>query len=511
MTKDYQLLLQQYEKANDNRKLWESLWEDCYTYTFPNRQAFGVRDSTKSASSQIFDATAADAVDQLAAGILAELTPPFGHWIDLSPSPDYAAMAGPSLSKQLNEATTIFHEHLQKSNFLLEIHQAFMDSVIVGTSVLSFSEASENSDSVFQFAAVPLQQIAVLEGSCGKLNHSFRKSEYSLNELQAKFPQLADLHPPLSKKYSPQARANPDNEFAVIECVVPSPNGGYDYTAILRHAMDNSGALLLRQGHYSHSPFIAFRWMKVPGENYGRSPVMKLLPDIKTANRVVELILKNAAIAVSGIWQADDDGVLNPATIKLKPGTIIPKAVGSKGLTPLQPASDFNLSQLILEELRAQIRRGLLYDHLSPNFSPISTATEILEKSSRTARLLGATYGRLQSELLLPLAYRGFHILKRRGLIDTLPIDGVNINIRIQSPLARQQHLSQVQNIMQFIDYATRLGPHAAANIDHKALLSWLAQQMDIPDNIVPTISHQSEALDSSPDITTLLENEYAG
>jgi hypothetical protein len=33
---------------------------------------------------------------------------------------------------------------------------------------------------------------------------------------------------------------------------------------------------------------------------------MKTLPDIKTANKVVELVLKNASIAVTGIWQASD-------------------------------------------------------------------------------------------------------------------------------------------------------------------------------------------------------------
>ena len=77
---------------------------------------------------------------------------------------------------------------------------------------------------------------------------------------------------------------------------------------------------------------MTFRWVKGAGELYGRSPVMTALPDIKTANKVVELILKNASIAVTGIWLADDDGVLNPANIKLVPGSIIPKAVGSAGL-----------------------------------------------------------------------------------------------------------------------------------------------------------------------------------
>ena len=68
---------------------------------------------------------------------------------------------------------------------------------------------------------------------------------------------------------------------------------------------------------------------------------MKALPDIRTANKVVELVLKNASIAVTGIWQADDDGVLNPGTVRLVPGTIIPKAPGSAGPHAARDARQF--------------------------------------------------------------------------------------------------------------------------------------------------------------------------
>ena len=82
------------------------------------------------------------------------------------------------------------------------------------------------------------------------------------------------------------------------------------------------------------------------------------MPDIKTANKVVELILKHASIAVTGIWQADDDGVLNPATVRLTPGTIIPKAVGSAGLTPLEAPGRFDVSELVLGDLRTRCWTG---------------------------------------------------------------------------------------------------------------------------------------------------------
>src|SRR5690606_29321529 len=115
------------------------------------------------------------------------------------------------------------------------------------------------------------------------------------------------------------------------------PGGtGFDYRAWLTDD-DQSGRplALLADGRFEHSPFITFRWVKTAGEVYGRSPMMTALPDVRTANKVVELILKNASIAVTGIWLAEDDGVLNPANVKLVPGSIIPKAVGSEGLKPL--------------------------------------------------------------------------------------------------------------------------------------------------------------------------------
>ena len=79
---------------------------------------------------------------------------------------------------------------------------------------------------------------------------------------------------------------------------------------------------------------MTFRWIKGAGELYGRSPVMTALPDIKTANKVVELILKNASIAVTGIWLADDDGVLKPGQHQARAGQHHPEGRGLGGAQP---------------------------------------------------------------------------------------------------------------------------------------------------------------------------------
>ena len=44
--------------------------------------------------------------------------------------------------------------------------------------------------------------------------------------------------------------------------------------------------------------------------------------------------------------------MLNPGTVRLVPGAIIPKAAGSAGLTPLAAPGKFDVSQLVLQDLR---------------------------------------------------------------------------------------------------------------------------------------------------------------
>jgi hypothetical protein len=212
---------------------------------------------------------------------------------------------------------------------------------------------------------------------------------------------------------------------------------------------------------------------------------MKALPDIKTANKVVELVLKNASIAVTGMWQADDDGVINPATIKLTPGAIIPKAVGSAGLTPLEAPGRFDVSELVLEQLRGRIRRALFVDQLGQINGPRMTATEVLERSAEMARILGATYGRLQSELLTPLVVRARAILARRGEIPDFALDDRIVALNYKTPLARYQAQQDVQNTLLWLDSVKALGPEALSAIDQAAAVRWLGSALGVPGELV--------------------------
>ena len=476
-------LRSRYRKAKERRAPWEGLWQECYDFALPTRDS-AVRGASAGARrwDRIFDGTAPDAVDQLAASLMAQLTPPWARWFGFSAGPDVLVDERTSLAEELERANGIMQSHFDRSNFAVEMHQCYLDLVTAGTACLLFEEAAPGEASAFRFTAVPLAQAVLEEGSAGRLDVTFRRNEYTVPQLLARFPGARGIQPLAARAGSDDA----DTRIAVIEAVVPQ-RGGYTYLALAESDISSRGQddEVLAEGKFSSPPFINFRWLKAPGEVYGRSPVMKALPDIKTANKVVELVLKNASIAVTGIWQADDDGVINPATIKLVPGTIIFKAVGSAGLTPLETPGRFDVSELVLDQLRDRIRKALFVDQLGQVNGPRMTATEVLERAAQMARVLGATYGRLQSELLSPLVARARGILARRGEIPDFPLDNRMVVLEYKSPQARYQAQQDVQNTLVWLDSVRALGPEALAAVDQAAAERWLGRTLGVPGELI--------------------------
>ncbi len=478
-----------YQRAKNRRLCWESLWRDCYTYVLPQRGAgFGAEFAAgRNHAERTFDGTAPDAAEQLAASLLAELTPPWSQWFGLVPGQQVGPFERGALAESLDQVSLVMQSHLDRSNFAVEIHQAFLDLVTVGSATLLFEEAPIGDLSAFRLTAVPMAEMWLEAGPDGQVNGHFRETTLPLDALRARFPDAE-----LPRSLLDECGANKERPLPVIEAVLPAGHG-FHYLAILHRGSDQP--ILLSTGRFESSPFISFRWLKGAGEVYGRSPVMTVLPDIKTVNKVVELVLKNASISVTGIWQADDDGVLNPANIQLVPGSIIPKAVGSAGLTPLQAPGRFDISSLLLDDLRGRIRHALLVDRLGAIGSRKMTATEVLERSAEMTRLLGATYGRLQAELLTPLLSRAMGILRRRGEIPDLALDGRLVDLQYKSPLARLQAQQDVQSTLLWLETTAKMGAEAMATVDLPATARWLGDRLGVPGQLIRDFELPTELL----------------
>jgi len=120
--------LARFRQAKNARSAWESHWEECYEFALPVRGGLGRNAQPgEKRGDRLFDATAPDAVDQLAASLLAQLTPPWSRWFDFEPGRDIPPAQRDRASQALEEAARTVQAHFDRSNFAVEIHQCFLD------------------------------------------------------------------------------------------------------------------------------------------------------------------------------------------------------------------------------------------------------------------------------------------------------------------------------------------------------------------------------------------------
>ncbi len=461
--------LRRFERAKSQRQQWDGLLDDAYRYAIPNHDPRGTETRGSQRDIEVYDNTAVNAVQWKKARLHGQLFPPFREWMDFTPNLDLYEKGNEDQWRQFfKNARERFHAAIEVSNFHIEIDPALGDACISTGCLMVHAGSPENP---LRFEAVPIAQLIPEEGPDGMIKTLFREWRITGRQVKEKWPD-ADLPGPVKQRISQE----PDDHLPVIEALLHEySTDTCRYEVWLTGGYENSSDTLIVTRHYHVSPAIAFRMDKAPGEWMGRGPVLNVLGDIKTANKVVELILKNASIAATGIWQADDDGVLNLSNIKLAPGTIIPKAQGSQGLQPLEAPGRFDVSQIILQQLQENIRRGIQGPTLPPTDQGTRTATEIDARVAEHQAVELPISLRLLSELDYPLADRVLSILSSPDMagspyyIDVSGITSQGLSLVPASPLVRLQDLADSARNQQIYAQAAQLFPDIIGNVVNRS------------------------------------------
>ena len=240
------------------------------------------------------------------------------------------------------------------------------------------------------------------------------------------------------------------------------------------------------------TPWVVARYMKVAGEIYGRGPLVTALPDIKTLNATKRMLLQNASLAIAGMYTAADDGVLNPQTISIVPGAIIPVARngGPQGpsIMPLPRSGDFNLAQIVINDLSVSIKKVMLDDTLPPDTMSARSATEVQARMQELASNMGAAFGRLITEAMLPIVARVLDVMDQQNLIDMpLRVDGQQVKVTPISPLAKAQNSEELESVLQFMQLTQEIGPAGQMAINMDEAVNFIADRLGVPMRVLTT------------------------
>lgn len=429
------------------RNTHESVWRDCFDHSFPERgDGFSGERNDASAlqakRAQLLDSTSTDAGQILASALLSGCTPSNSRWFGLSAGQDTDE------EKQwFDEAAKTVWENIHGSNYDAVAFECALDAVAAGWFVLYIGVSDEGG---FHFEEWPLSSCWIAASKPGGLPDTLiREYELSVEQAVKDFEKDFGVSDAVRKLYDDNKL---DEKVKFVHAVYPRQAGkeglrskNMPFASV--HTECDSKKVT-RDSGYQECPFVAPRYAKLSTSDYGVGPMFRALPDVKQLNRLVYLEDTNADMAISGMWIAEDDGVLNPRTVKVGPRKII-VANSVDSMKPLQSGANFQLSFTKKEQLQAAIRKTMMADQLAPQDGPVRTAFEINVRVQMIRQLLGPIYGRMQAEWLQPMIARCFGLALRAGILGQPPESLANKTARVvfTSPMAKSQKLEEVTAI----------------------------------------------------------------
>ena len=484
------VLISRFERAKAIKMLWRDLLSDAYEYALPNRNLYFSGDETDPGQIQgqkkvdrVFDSTAPNSTINFANRIQSDMMPAFQRWMKLEAGPAVPEQMRAQVNKQLELITEQFFAVIQASNFDMSNNEALLD-LAIGTAVMLVLEGT--LDKPVQYIAMPAPQIYLEEGPWGSVIGVYRLHHLELRNIPLQWPDIKITSLPDTLQQDMKDAKKAEKKVQLLEsCYMETDPGTkaekWCYDIVL---MKEKKRILER--NYEENPWIVARWIKVPGEVYGRGPVIQALPDIKTINKLRELVLKNAALHISGVYTGVDDGILNPNTVTIRPGVVIPVASngGTRGpsLQRLEATGKFDLANIEYEKLHLAIKQVLLDNRLPPESGAVRSATEIIERIKELARDIGSPFARLLQEYIVPIVQRTLNIMRRRGLIPAVKVNGLNVQVRVVSPLAQEQNLNDVGTVVRWLTILQSFGPevlHLAAKTEDVG--DWMGDKLGVP------------------------------
>lgn len=456
-----QAILKAYERLVNERMPLDTIWADCFKHSYPmrgqgflNKNIDGVVQAVAAKKDQaiLFDSTATDSVRLLASSVLSALTPPNQQWFSLAinnVADDYISYQSKAWLE--NSAEHLF-KLIHSSNYDAQALEFFTDEMVGGMVGLYV----EKREGKFYFEVWPLASLYCQETlGDGYIDTIYRLVRFTPAEAFKKFGN--NIPEAVANEYKKDPYSS--KQFDFVHTIRPrlDKKGKQVKGKISRslpyesvYVCKKSNMVCLESG-YHEMPVIVPRWMRIPDTDYAFGPMNDALPDMKTLNKVVEFMLQNAEMAISGTFVAKDDGVFNVNTARIGPRRVWMVA-DTNNIKPLAAGGDINFAVQEIGRLQGQIRRTLLADQLGPSEKVNMTAAEVNTRTNLIRQILGPIFGRLQAEYLEPLINRCFGLAIRDGDFGAPPEDlqGNEFHISYRSPLALAQKQQQLEAIDQF-------------------------------------------------------------
>lgn len=452
-------------EAKRRRATHDDFWQEVAELVVPSRATFTTEYSEgQMRRRRIYDTTAEEANELLAAGLHGMLTSRSQRWFYLKAS-DPALHNSKPVQLWLEDTLRVMYGVLNdpRSQFHSQIDQCYLDLGAFGTGVVFMPE---DRDVGMMFNSIFLGDTILMENHKGVVDGVAREFKWTLEKVIQRFGEDA-LPDQIKVKLAANRDKMLDDKHTVLHVVLPREDRDYGNLNaanmpfascwILKdeqHCLDESG--------YREFPYATPRWRVRTGETYGTGPGVRLLPEIRMLNEMLKTVMKAAQKVVDPPLNVPDDIYQGP--IRTMPGGLNYYTPGtSDRVEPIITNGRVDIGLDMLMQQRALVARGFhndAFDITSDSDGVNVKATFTMQRRDDKFRKMAPIFSRLDQELFEPIIVRLFSALKRQGKLPDEPpeLEQAQLEVEYVSPVARAMRTAEADDILRLFEVAAPMG-----------------------------------------------------
>lgn len=465
----------QYDRLKQDRAVHAARWEVMAPFLSPSRVGIlgAVTDGQKQTTG-VYDSTGMMAAEMSGQFVAGSILNPGQQWGSMSLR-DPRARQDDEWQEWLEESDDRILRRFSDSMFYSESPEAMMDWVGFGTGFLLMEEQPVQPHLIqrgfrgFFCEAQKTGRFVISDGPDGLVDTAMREFRLSARVIRARWPDAAlpeNIKAAIDK-------GEGERLFTIIHAIKPrhtadqrSQSGakGMPWASAW---VEQESKTLLHESGYRRFPGGVFRYLRTPGEVYGRGRGDLAYPDIASLNRAKRMGFEDWALKIRPPILMGHDSVIG--SLRLVPGG--PTVVNTHGrplrdvIGPFETGSNPQVNAIKEEELRRSIRQIFYVDQILQLMEVSKsemTAFEFAKKMELLFTLMGPVYGRTEREFLQQVWYTAFDLLFEAGEFSPpppWPYDSEPAyDVVFENPLARARRTSDVEAITLAVNDMAALG-----------------------------------------------------
>ena len=412
------------------------------------------------------------------------------------------------VQRYLQQYDEAMYGEFNGSNFYAVLGEWFRDAGSVGTATLYTEEDIANKSAVH--TPIHLREILISEDKFGNVDTVHRKFFLTARQAVDKFG-VEKLHPTIVKN----AEEHPETKHEFIHAVFPNTERMYgsllaENKPIASVYLQKEGkpgvedSLVVKKSGYDINPYAVWRLRKNSDEIYGYSPAHDAMVSIKGLNQMEKTLLGAAQLHVEPAMNVPE-AMRGRTQIRPRGKNYFEKGgdtistISNQGNFPIGIDREERMQRVIEDKYRVE------FFMILSRAEREMTATEIMERQSEKAVLLGPQVDRLIKEGLEKTFDVVSDIAEKAGrlpeppqiLIDTIEeikAEGnraAKIDIRFTGPLAQAQDrlfkMQPIKNGLNELAQASVLYPEVLDKVDPERLAERILDTTNFPQDVMRT------------------------